>query len=211
MEDTGGVAAEQELSWVLQAKQGDQHAFARLVEAYQGPVYNLAYRMLGNSSEAEDAVQETFLRVYTKFSTYDTEFKFSSWILSIASHHCVDRLRRRRGNLASLEEIQASRWVPDEKPRPEALTLREEKRAALRDMLKALPAQYRLVIVLRYWHDMSYEEIAEVTESTQSAVKSRLHRARRMMASRIEEQEANECVPNDSGRRVRQNAVSRCI
>ena len=93
MEDT-------ESNWIQQARAGDQaasaDAFSRLVEAYQTPIYNLAYRMLGNRTEAEDAAQETFIRAYTRLDTYDPGRKFSSWLLSIASHYCVDVLRRRR-------------------------------------------------------------------------------------------------------------------
>ena len=98
MEDTEAV-------WIQQAQAGDQSAFTRMVEAYQTPVYNLAYRMLGNSVEAENAAQETFIRMYTKLDTYDPKRKFSSWLLAIASHYCVDVLRRRRMNYLSLDDL----------------------------------------------------------------------------------------------------------
>ncbi|MBM3190614.1 MAG: sigma-70 family RNA polymerase sigma factor [Chloroflexi bacterium] len=190
-EGWSGVGADQERLWVLAAVRGDQEAFARLVEAYQGPVYNLAYRMLGNSDEAADAAQETFLRAYTRLNTYDADRKFSSWILSVASHYCVDRLRRRRPSV-SMEEMDGWRWIPDAGPRPEEQTARSQRDQAIRRMLADLPPQYRLAIVLRYWHDLSYEEIATITQSTVSAVKSRLHRARLEMARRIEAAEQAE-------------------
>ena len=81
---------------VARAQQGDHTAFAQLVEQYQRPVYNLAYRMLGNAQDAEDAAQETFLRVYKQFKRYDRRQKFATWLLAIAAHYCIDRLRRRR-------------------------------------------------------------------------------------------------------------------
>jgi len=206
------VGADQESLWVAQARQGNQEAFAKLVEAYQVPVYNLAYRMLGSTAEAEDATQETFLRVYTRFDTYDPTRKLSSWILSIASHHCVDRLRRRRESTVSMEEIMAWRWVPDEKPRPEERVVTREKSREMRRILDALPAQYRLVIVLRYWYDMSYDEIADVTESTVSAVKSRLHRARQVVASMLETEDGSDIRGDAAGesaeRRLSPSAVS---
>jgi len=206
------VGADQESLWVAQARQGNQEAFAKLVEAYQVPVYNLAYRMLGSTAEAEDATQETFLRVYTRFDTYDPTRKLSSWILSIASHHCVDRLRRRRESTVSMEEIMAWRWVPDEKPRPEERVVTRESSREMRRILDALPAQYRLVIVLRYWYDMSYEEIADVTESTVSAVKSRLHRARQVVASMLETEDGSDIRGDAAGesaeRRLSPSAVS---
>jgi len=176
------VGSDQELDWVLQARRGDERAFAQLVDAYQMPVYNLAYRMLGSSAEAEDATQEAFLRVWDKLDTYDSSRKLSSWVLSVASHYCIDRLRRRRGGQVSMEEIMASRWLPADDPKPEDSALMRERDARVRALLQCLQPQYRIVIVLRYWHDLSYTEIAEVTGTTESAVKSRLHRAREAMA-----------------------------
>jgi RNA polymerase sigma-70 factor (ECF subfamily) len=178
---------DQELDWVLRAQRGDEHAFAQLVEAYQSPIYNLAYRMLGSSAEAEDATQEAFLRVWTKLDTYDPSRKLSSWMLSVASHHCIDRLRRRRGGQVSMEEIMASRWLPADEPRPEDVTLSQEQREQVRTLLQYLQPQYRLVVTLRYWQDKSYTEIAAITGTTESAVKSRLHRARRAMAELLAE------------------------
>ncbi len=200
------MGAEQEQVWVLQARRGDPEAFAKIVEAYQVPVYNLAYRMLGNSAEAEDASQETFIRAYTRLETYDPTRKFSSWVLSIASHHCIDRLRRRRGGTISMEETLGQRWIPDEAPKPEEQTLKGEQRDMVCDLLADLPPQYRLALVLRYWHDLSYEEIAEMTDSSVSAIKSRLHRARGMVARRLEERDGASAAKRGE-RRVRENAV----
>jgi len=203
------VGAEQEQLWVLRSQSGDQEAFAKLVELYQVPIHNLAYRMLGSATEAEDATQETFLRAYIRLDTYDPNRKFSSWILSIASHYCIDRLRRRRGNWLSAEEIQAWHWVPDQNPKPEAITIGHEQRDAIRCLLDQLPPHYRLVIVLRYWYGLSYEEMAEVTQSTKSAIKSRLHRARRIMAIKLAEVESTKDIESAAEeRRVRQNALS---
>jgi len=176
------VGLDQELDWVLRARQGDEQAFAQLVEAYQRPIYNLAYRMLGSSVEAEDATQEAFVRIWTRLDTYDPGRKLSSWVLSVASHHCIDRLRRRGGGQVSMEEIMASRWLPDGDPKPEERALVSERDERVRRLLDLLQPQYRLVIVLRYWEDKSYAEIAEITDTTESAVKSRLHRARLAMA-----------------------------
>ena len=174
---------EQEKLWVAQALNGDQRAFARLVDAYQAPVYNLCYRMLGNAVRAEDAAQETFVRVYTHLRGYDPEQKLSSWILATASHYCIDRLRRRRINWLSLDQILQTRPVPGKSVPAEDRILEHEARAQVRGLLQSLPPDHRLVIVLRYWQDLSYAEIAQVIGDTETAVKSRLHRARRMLAA----------------------------
>ncbi len=176
---------EEERAWIKQARAGDQEAFARLVDAYKVSIYNLAYRMLGNVSEAEEAAQETFLRAYRQLSTYQLDRRFSTWLLSIASHYCIDRLRRRRFNWVSLDELEPWQWPASHEPRPEETVLRQEKRDEVRQMLDLLPEQYRAAVILRYWYDLSYQEIAEVTDTTVSAVKSRLHRARRMLANKM--------------------------
>ncbi len=172
---------DQELLWLEQARRGDQTAFSCLVGAYQRPVYNLCYRMLGNAPEAEDAAQETFVRMYTKLHTYQPERKLSSWVLSIASHYCIDRLRRRRGQWLSLDEEPIAAMVPSHNRGPEDLALREESRDEVQRLVDTLPSAYRVPLILRYWYDLSYIEIAEVMGLTVQAVKSRLHRARLQM------------------------------
>jgi len=169
---------DQELLWLEQARRGDQAAFSRLVEAYQRPVYNLCYRMLGNAPEAEDAAQETFVRMYTKLHTYQPDRKLSSWVLSIASHYCIDRLRRRRGQWLSLDEEPVAATLPSQNRGPDELAMRAESRDEVQRLVDMLPAAYRVPLILRYWHDLSYAEIAEVMGLTVQAVKSRLHRAR---------------------------------
>jgi len=171
---------------ITAARRGNAAAFTRLVEAYQRPVYNLAYRMLGNAGEAEEAAQETFLRVYTQIGTYQAGRKFSSWLLSIASHHCIDVLRRRRLTWLSIEDEEApAEMLTSDAPGPEDTMLQNEQETTVRKMLATLPPDYRLPVVLRYWHELSYEEIAEATHSTVSAVKSKLFRARAMLANQV--------------------------
>jgi RNA polymerase sigma-70 factor (ECF subfamily) len=173
----------QELIWLEQARRGDQGAFGRLVEAYQGPVYNLAYRMLGNASEAEDAAQETFVRMYTKLHTYQPERKLASWVLAIASHYCIDRLRRRRLVWLSLDEEPFAATLPTHQQGPEETLLRKEVRDEVQKLVERLAPSYRMPLVLRYWYDLSYEEIAEVMGLSVQAIKSRLHRARLQVAA----------------------------
>jgi RNA polymerase sigma-70 factor (ECF subfamily) len=143
--------------------------------------------MLGDSNEAEDAAQEAFLRAYRKLGSYDPERKFSTWLLSIASHHCIDRLRRRRLTWISLEdEDLPPAALISHQPGPERHALQSERDGAIRTLLDTLPADYRAVVVFHYWQDMSYEEIAQATDSTVSAVKSRLFRARRMLSQQLQ-------------------------
>jgi RNA polymerase sigma-70 factor (ECF subfamily) len=150
-------------------------------------VYNLTYRMLGNPAEAEDAAQETFLRAYSKLATYQPGRKFVNWLLSIASHHCIDRLRRKsRAPQLSLDGPMPPQWLTSDAPRPDQVVNKNQERERVRQVLDTLPPDYRAAVVLRYWYGMSYREIAATMETTESAIKSRLHRARRMMAGQLQ-------------------------
>ncbi len=177
----------QEQAWAVAAQKGDSTAFMHIVDAYQRPVYNLCYRMLGDAVEAEDAAQETFLRAYTKIKTYNSDRKFSSWVLSIASHYCIDRLRQRRNQTVSWDELPPWRWVPATEPQPEEVALTQEAHHTLHHLLNTLPPDYRAATILRYWSEMSYEEIAETLNTSVSAIKSRLFRARQMLVAAAQE------------------------
>jgi RNA polymerase sigma-70 factor (ECF subfamily) len=170
---------EEEVGWIAESLGGDQRAFARLVERYTGAVYNLCYRMLANPQDAEDATQEIFVRAYTRLSSFDQGRRFSTWLLSIASNYCIDRLRRRRFAWLTLDDVAF--WLPSGAAGPERSALRGERDDVVQRALQQLPEQYRLVTLLRYWHDMSYDEIAAQTGLSESALKTRLHRARKML------------------------------
>ena len=180
----------EEDTWVVEVLRGNTQAFAYLVERYKTPVYNLAYRMLGNSEDAEDAAQEAFLRAYSQLHSYDPSRKFSSWLLSITSHHCIDQLRRRRFSWLPLEAIEALEWLGADVDQPEQAVVDGEDRDEVRRLLHVLPAKYRLVLVLRYWYDMSYDEIAKTTAMSEAAVKTRLHRAREMLSEHVSRTQA---------------------
>ena len=174
-----------ELAWVSQAQQGSDEAFTRLVEMYQTHVYNLCYRMLGEAEAAEDASQETFLRAYQHLHRYDRKRPFGTWLLSIAAHYCIDRLRRRKFTMISVDENEEEGGfeLPDvDAPNPESEAIHGEQRQQMQRLLKRLDSVDRAAIVMRYWHDCSEVEIAESLNLTVSAVKSRLHRARRALA-----------------------------
>lgn len=177
---------ESDRMWVERALAGDQQAFGELVQLHQHAVYNLAYRMLGERGEAEDAAQESFLRAYSHLDRYDAARPFRTWVLSIASNHCIDRLRKRRLTWLSLEEpLPAHPALNSNEQEPEDAVISNERGALIQAMLAELPPDYRAAVVLRYWYDLSYTEIAEVLETTESAVKSRLFRARQTLAEKM--------------------------
>ncbi len=177
---------EQEQDWLDRARAGEKAAFGQLVETYQRPVFALTYRMLGDVTEAEDAAQETFLRAYSRLDQYDPGRKFSTWLFSIANYHCIDRLRKRRVQLVGLDESPVVYSLEGESARPEADTLALEQAEEMQALVNQLEPDYRTPLVLRYWHDCSYQEIADVMEISVPAVKSRLFRARKKLASLYE-------------------------
>lgn len=174
---------EQETAWIIAVQQGDSQGFTNLVESYQRPVYNLCYRMLGNVEDAEDAAQETFLRAYKSLRGYDPERPFSTWLLSIAAHYCIDQVRRQRVPVTAIEELPIPD-LPDHAPDMESRLSSKEDRSRIRTLLEILEPTDRAVVVMYYWYDFSYDEIGQALKLSGSAVKSRLHRARRAMAQR---------------------------
>ncbi len=178
----------EEKAWVLQAQQGNDEAFTALVEQYQNPVFNLCYRMLGEPELAEDAAQESFLRAYKNINRYDNTRPFATWLLSIAAHYCIDRLRRRKFGFISLDDEPEDDQKPFELAdanaiAPEQSMIRAEERDEVHNALRGLDSTDRAAIILRYWYDFSEVEIAENLNLTVSAVKSRLFRARKQVAA----------------------------
>jgi RNA polymerase sigma-70 factor (ECF subfamily) len=170
-----------EADWVNLAQQGDTDSFTKLVEAYNVSVYNLCYRMLGDHFEAEDASQETFMRAYKALKTYDTKRPFSTWILSIAAHYCIDQMRKKRLNITNFE-VDDYQKLPDPSPNPEVVLADSEQKMRIRTLLKSLSEIDRAAVIMFYWYEFSYEEIANALNLSISAVKSRLHRARTKLA-----------------------------
>lgn len=186
------TSAEQDRLLVRAALTGDQVAFAELVTRYQSAVYNMASRMLGDPTDAEDAAQEVFVRAWNQLHTFHLDRRFSTWLLSIASHHCIDVLRRRKPT-APLEGVAL--YVQSSEPEPDELVLRDEQREMVQGLINSLPDKYRAVTLLRYYGDLSYDEIAQATGLSESAVKTQLHRARRMLAGRLLESRTEELGP----------------
>lgn len=141
----------------------------------------MCYRMLGTPQAAEDAAQETFWRAYKNIKRFDTGRPFATWLLSIAAHYCIDQQRRKHLPALDLDEI-IEFSVEDPAPNPEKQALDSEFSEDIQRQLAELSESDRAVLVLRYWHELSEEEISDTLSITKSAVKSRLHRARQHLA-----------------------------
>lgn len=171
------MVRDDEKALIAAAAEGDEHAFSEIVERYQKPVYNLCYRLLGNHGDAEDASQEVFMKAYRGLGKFDPQRPFMSWILAIAYNQSIDQIRRRRVTWVGLEALFDR--SDQQSPSAELAVEARDEAESVQEMLSTLSVKDRAAVVLRYWYDYSYDEIAETLSLTTSAVKSRLHRARR--------------------------------
>jgi RNA polymerase sigma-70 factor (ECF subfamily) len=162
------------------AQAGEPEASAELYRHFYRRVFGLCRRLLGSAQAAEDASAEVFLRVQRAMSTYDTRLSFSGWLLSIASHYCLDQLRDRRAEQRVFESHAAERDEPAAPaPSPLAELLATERSAAVRAALEALPERTRLVVALRYHGGFSYDQIAAALGLNRNHVATLLWRAKK--------------------------------
>ena len=171
------MVREDERALITAAADGDDDAFTEIVEQYQKPVYNLCYRLLQDRGDAEDASQEAFMKAYRGLKKYDPQRPFMSWMLAIAYNQCIDQLRRRRITWVGLEALFDR--SDQQSPSAEVAVDARGEAEGVQKALSVLNTKDRAAVVLRYWYDYSYDEIAETLSLTSGAVKSRLHRARR--------------------------------
>ena len=176
---------------VATAVSGVEGSFEELVRRYQRPISAYVYRMVGNYESALDLTQEIFIKVYSSLDRYRAEFKFSTWIYKIAHNAAVDHLRRAATREQSLVvgPVGDQFDLPIESTRlsPEQESEQRERRVEIETVVRALPANYRELIILRHSQDLSYEEIVEVTGLPLGTVKNRLFRAREMMRQQFVE------------------------
>ncbi|HEV8157520.1 MAG TPA: sigma-70 family RNA polymerase sigma factor [Pyrinomonadaceae bacterium] len=164
---------------------GREDGFEELVCRYQRPITGYVYRMLNNYDASLDVTQEVFIKVYNSLEKYSSEYKFSTWLYRIAHNAAIDYMRRNSVYQQSLEAENAdgSYQLQIESPRPSPEQEREQSewRTEVESIVKCLPTVYRELILLRHAQDLSYDEIAEVTNLPLGTVKNRLFRAREMM------------------------------
>jgi RNA polymerase sigma-70 factor (ECF subfamily) len=154
---------------------GDPKAFETLLTRYQKPVFNVALRLLSNTADAADVTQATFIKAYEKLTSYDHRYKFFSWLYRIAVNTSLNFLeQKKRSDLLGDEEVSDGNRLEEEVHAAE----RVEK---LEDAILNLPVEYRVVIVLRHFHDFSYEEMGMIIDLPEKTVKSRLFTARQML------------------------------
>ncbi|HZU12723.1 MAG TPA: sigma-70 family RNA polymerase sigma factor [Chloroflexota bacterium] len=164
------------------ARRGDHAAYGEIVERYKDAGYRAALNILREPADAEDALQEAFVRAYVHLNSYKPEFRFYTWFSTIVRNVALSHLRARDWLVTPLTDdmIRPARALIQESP--ELVALAATRAEIIRDAVNLLPDRYRRVLILRYWHDLTYEEIARVTEQSLGAVKTQIHRAKLMLA-----------------------------
>jgi RNA polymerase sigma-70 factor (ECF subfamily) len=178
---------------MLLVKQGDNDAFAQLVEKYKRPVMNLVYRMIRDLTEAEDIAQNVFVQVYKSAGRYEVASKFSTWLFTIARNLCLNEIRRRSRHPADSmdvshpeQEDQPLQQFEDKKAvsAPDRI-LHRELELKIEEAVAELPENQRLAILLCRQDELSYEEIAKVLGCSLSATKSLIHRGRETLKQKL--------------------------
>lgn len=176
---------------IVKAIGGREDGFEELVRRYQRPITSYVYRMLGNYDASLDVTQEIFIKVYNSMARYSSEYKFSTWVYKIAHNAAIDYLRRNSVSQQSLEtENQDGSYelqIESKRLSPEQEREISEWRKEIESVVKCLPQGYRELILLRHSQDLSYDEIAEITNLPLGTVKNRLFRAREMMRDMLVE------------------------
>lgn len=164
---------------------GSRDGFEELVRRYQRPIISYVFRMLNDYDASLDVTQEVFIKVYNSLHKYSAEYKFSTWLYRIAHNAAIDHMRRNSVSSQSLEAENADGsyqlQIESRAPSPEQNRERSEWRTEIDAVIRCLPPSYRDLILLRHSKDMSYDEIAEITNLPLGTVKNRLFRAREMM------------------------------
>ena len=184
--------SEREKKLIQQAAHGDRKAFESLITDCSGKSYGLALKMLKNQQDAEDAVQDAFLKAWRGIPAFKGNSRFDSWLYRIVYNTCLDTLRgKTRRTIYSLttqeEDGEEQTDLPDTSPGPEEQLLEREQAEHIRAELAALPEKLREPLLLRELRDCSYEEIAQKMEIPIGTVRSRISRARRTLAERLRE------------------------
>lgn len=184
----GGIILQKEKQMIYDAVKGDKEAFEGIVNEYQNKIYSLCYRYTGNREDARDLAQESFIKVYRNIGKFEGRSSFSTWIYQIAGNTCKDYLRKikDKSEFSLDEEVfsDGEAFTPQvlkDDNTPDVQYEEKEKLALLKEAINKLNPEYKMVILMREFQDLSYEEIARETSTSIGTVKSRLSRGRKLL------------------------------
>lgn len=176
---------------IKKALAGDQAAYRKLVARHKQAVFHIVYKMVHNREEADDLVQETFMKAFASLATYREEFRFTTWLYRIAANAAIDSLRKQKIEAMSLdepvetEEGTVGLEIADSSFNPEEDALKKEKGVSILDAIASLPPKYREVIELVHLNEKPYDEIAAILKVPVGTVKARIFRARELLKKKL--------------------------
>ena len=178
--------AQRDFMLVQKAADGDQRAYAELMERYRDAIYYMLLKMVNNSSDAEDLTIEAFGKAFKNIQQYTPNYAFSTWLFKIATNNCIDFIRKKKMNHVSLdqgddEHEKAAHSIQASSLDPEESMIKGQKEVLMRSIVEKLKPRYRKLIELRYFKEYSYEEIADELELPIGTVKAQLFRARELL------------------------------
>ncbi|GAB2685457.1 sigma-70 family RNA polymerase sigma factor [Mucilaginibacter koreensis] len=182
---------------VLKAREGDQKAYAGLMQRYKDSIYFMALKMVNNKEDAMDLTVETFAKAFEKLDKYQPDFAFSTWLFRVATNNCIDFLRKKKLNTLSIhsmmEEEEDSRplQIKADAPNPEESSIKKQESQELKILIESLPPRYRNLLTLRYFDELSYEEIAQQLDLPLGTVKAQLFRAKYLLGNILKEKQQN--------------------
>ncbi len=196
MEGKGLVLSEkarQDYELVKAALEGDEKAFARLLNRYKDAIYFMLLKMVNNRSDTEDLTLEAFGKAFKNLHQYSPTYAFSTWLFKIASNNCIDFLRKKKGVNVPIEKDDSENLetvkLKSKELNPEERLIRQQKAILLRNVVRKLKPRYQVLVELRYFREFSYEEIAKELDLPLGTVKAQLFRAREMLFKMIESTE----------------------
>ncbi|MDP8244847.1 MAG: sigma-70 family RNA polymerase sigma factor [Candidatus Hinthialibacter antarcticus] len=172
---------------IRQVLQGDRNAFRTLVERYHGMVYHVAYGMCRNAESAQDAVQEVFYRAFKRLEQFKPEQTFGAWVRRITVNYMLDQYKKKKLPTESMvnPEGETREFADDPELTPREELLTQDRDETILAAIQELPDKYKAILILRHFEDLSYEEIAQEVELPLGTVTTQLHRARNMLAQRL--------------------------
>lgn len=182
---------------VLRAREGDQKAYADLMQRYKDSIYFMSLKMVNNKDDAMDLTIETFGKAFENIEKYKPDFAFSTWLFRIATNNCIDFIRKKRINMVSIHSLTDDEGeekqldIKSDTLNPEETSIKKQQNQAIKLIVDKLPLRYKTLITLRYFDELSYEEIANELDLPLGTVKAQLFRARDLMANILNRRKKN--------------------
>lgn len=182
---------------VVRAKEGDQKAYAELMQRYKDSIFYMVLKMVNNKDDAMDLTVETFGKAFENIERYKPDFAFSTWLFRIATNNSIDFIRKKRLNLVSIDSVvdedgdDRPLQIKSETLNPEEFSIKKQQNEQLKLLVDKLPSRYKTLIILRYYDELSYEEISQELDIPLGTVKAQLFRARDFLYNILSKKKKN--------------------